>query len=195
MSNGSHPNDSLERLVKLKRFEEPPPGHLDRLSSRIIAQIEAEQALDQQGFWSRLKSEWDFRPILACAYSAGAMALLAVGLALQNGAQSPQLIQHIPADGLRSAGMVTADKNLFDELATREPAVAAFRLPSSPGLWRQHVATGQSNVHSSTQPVVYSPANHNYSLPLNAQFIKDTPEPILRGGLRTLQLSPINYKP
>lgn len=193
MSNGSHPNDSLERLVRLKRFEEPPPGHLDRLSSRVIAQIEAEQALEQQGFWSRLKSEWDFRPLLACAYSAGAMALLAVGLALQNGASAPQMIRHIPADGLRSAGMTIVERNDF-EGGPVKAAVAAFRLPSSPGLWRYHDASS-GNAPSSTQPVAYTPVNHHYPLPLNAQLIKDVPGPILRGSLRSLQASPVNYAP
>lgn len=168
MSNDSNHNDSLERLLRLKGLEEPPPGHLDHLSSRIIAQIEADNALASDGVWSRLLGYLDFKPVLACAYSAAAMGLLVVGLGMKDDLQPSKMIQNQPPSGIRLSSVTELENNS----ALR---AASFRLPSTANLWRNEAPDQIPPNSSSTHPVMHSSLP---LLPLGAQFLnrnRETP--------------------
>lgn len=77
--------DSLCRLLKLKRHEQPPPRYFNDFSSRVIARIRAgeaggrEVALDG-GFWLvRLWSLIEAKPMLPGAVGLAICALLVLG--------------------------------------------------------------------------------------------------------------------
>ena len=172
MSNDPNQTQPVERLIKLKRWEEPPPGHLDTLSSRIIAQIEADKVLSKETFWSRLVGFLEFKPVLACSYSAAAMGLLVLGLGMKNEVQGPKYIQNQPANDFKLTGM----KALVPE---PEVKAASFSLPSTAGKWHNSGSvwtSTQGTNSSSTHPVVHSTIS-SMPVPLGAQFLR-TDRPI-----------------
>lgn len=163
MSKRSNQTESLEKLIKLKRWEEPPPGHLDRLSSRIIAQIEADQVLSKDSFWTRVAGFLDFKPVLACTYSAAAMGLLVVGLGMREDVETPQTVQQSTVPGFKLTGM-------HQNPSEPEPNTSNFRLPSSPGMWRNG-DPAMATAPSGTSPmIIYSSVPSNASIPLGAQL-------------------------
>ncbi len=162
--DSNHSTESLEKLLKLKRWEEPPPGHLDRLSSRIIAQLEADRVVSRESLWSRVFGFLDLKPVLACAYCAGAMGLLVVGLGMKTELQeATQALQKRPADGLR----MTVIAEPAAEARTR---AASFSLPDSSRMWR-HQGDSNWNNSDSSYPVVRSSLS-GMPLQLGAQLLK-----------------------
>ncbi len=167
MSKDSKPStDSLEKLIKLKRWEEPPPGHLDRLSSQIIAQIEADRALQRESIWTRIFGVLEIKPVLACAYCAGAMGLLVVGLGMKNELNHPQVTkQPKSSDSYRLTGIQSAN----DPATAR---AASFSLPNSQGLWRSPAASAWHSGEAGTHSPVLRSSVSGMPLPLGAQFLR-----------------------
>ena len=54
MNNGDQDFDDLRKLLKLKRYEQPPPGYFDHLSSRVMTRLERHEAAGRVGFLDRL---------------------------------------------------------------------------------------------------------------------------------------------
>ena len=72
----------LTKLLRCKRYEQPPPGYFLSFSEKVIARIEAEDALEGSSWWTWLVDRFDARPVLACAYGLAVSSLLLVGFRL-----------------------------------------------------------------------------------------------------------------
>jgi hypothetical protein len=82
--------DALRRLIKLKRYEQPPPGYFNDFSSQVIAQIKAGANSDKETLFDRLSWEvpWlrrlldasQAKPVLAMGFGAAVCALLVGGV-------------------------------------------------------------------------------------------------------------------
>ena len=70
--------DSIRVLLRLKRYEQPPPRYFNEFSSIVIARIEAGER-GHASFWERFG--FDLRPVLAGALGATACGLVLLGLA------------------------------------------------------------------------------------------------------------------
>jgi len=86
--NADHPDfEALQRLLKLKRYENPPPRYFNDFSGQIINRIRAtrlgqrQDALDyvSPAWLQRILSAFRESPIMAGACAAGFLALLAGG--------------------------------------------------------------------------------------------------------------------
>src|SRR5436190_24186367 len=74
--------DQLCRLLKLKRYEQPPPRYFNDFSSRVIARVSAggrEAALDVGSWLVRLWSLIEAKPMLPGAVGVAICALLVFG--------------------------------------------------------------------------------------------------------------------
>ncbi len=90
MDPQSKPTVKVERIIALKRYEQPPPGYFHLLPDRIINRIEYGEG--QPSFWERWWPAFRVRPVLA--YALG----LAVGGALTAGFYfSPKMEQTVGA--------------------------------------------------------------------------------------------------
>jgi len=125
--------DRLRKLLALKRHEQPPPGHFNHFSDKIIARIEAEGLCARNLWWQRLFKEWDAKPVLACAYGLVIMGLLAIGVGVSQSLDTEE----------------AAAPNLGRPWFAQAPASGAV-LPVS--------VTGQTNPASSVNPVISSGA-------------------------------------
>jgi hypothetical protein len=82
--------DGLRRLLKLKRYEQPPPGYLNDFSQQVVAQIRANANVKQDDSMERLFGEvpwlqrlfaaFQAKPALAVSFGAAVCALLVGGV-------------------------------------------------------------------------------------------------------------------
>jgi hypothetical protein len=74
--------DQLCRLLKVKRYEQPPPGYFHRFSGQVIARIQQGEGARESDFFERLlwDSPWLHR--IFAAFEAKPMAAGALGLAM-----------------------------------------------------------------------------------------------------------------
>ena len=71
--------DSLQRLMRLKSKESPPPGFHDQLRHQIMANVR-HPAQPHPSNWLRTLFEWfHSRPALASSYALAGVALLVCG--------------------------------------------------------------------------------------------------------------------
>ena len=98
--------DQLCRLLKLKRYEQPPPRYFNDFSSRVIARVRAgeaggrEAALDGGSWLVRLWSLIEAKPMLPGAIGVAICAVLVFGAVLTEPAPNlpgSEFIQAQPA--------------------------------------------------------------------------------------------------
>jgi len=83
--------EELRRLLRLKRYEVPPPGYFDGFSRQVIARIQAgesgdapsvfEQLFGSSSWLSRLRASFGAKPILAGAFGIAVCSVLIAGVA------------------------------------------------------------------------------------------------------------------
>ena len=73
--------ESLEKLLRLKRYEQPPPRYFNEFSGRVIDRIGRGEA--QRTWWERLG--FDLRPALAAGAGLAACGLMVYGVATTDG--------------------------------------------------------------------------------------------------------------
>ncbi|HTD68133.1 MAG TPA: hypothetical protein VK846_16535 [Candidatus Limnocylindria bacterium] len=79
---GSSPdNDAVEKLLRLKRYEQPPPRYFSEFSGRVISRIERGEG--RSSWWERLG--FDLRPALAAGAGMVACGLIVYGVATTDG--------------------------------------------------------------------------------------------------------------
>jgi hypothetical protein len=80
-------------LLRVKRYETPPPGFLDRFSDRVVARIEADGVVPRQS-WLAIAAAWlAARPSLSGALGLFAGASLILGIGASDG---------VPGTGIES---------------------------------------------------------------------------------------------
>lgn len=73
--------ESLEKLLRLKRHEQPPPRYFNEFSGRVIDRIGRGEA--RRSWWERLG--FDLRPALAAGAGMVACGLMVYGVATTEG--------------------------------------------------------------------------------------------------------------
>ena len=70
--------EKLQKLLALKRYEQPPPGYFNRLPNQIMARIEAGEG--QSRFWERFIPGFTFRPAMAYGVGLATCGVVALGV-------------------------------------------------------------------------------------------------------------------
>lgn len=81
MSQFSHDDEQIRRLMRIKSHETPPPGFHDALHSRIMAGIKTRPQEPTPSWWSRALELLTLRPALSASYALAACALVVCGFA------------------------------------------------------------------------------------------------------------------
>jgi len=91
MDQTSKATVKVERIIALKRYEQPPPGYFHLLPARIINRIESGEG--QSGFWEKWWPAFSVRPALAYALGLTVCGALTAGIYF-----SPKMDQTAGAD-------------------------------------------------------------------------------------------------
>jgi len=105
--------NQLSRLLKLKRYEQPPPGYFNRFSRQVMDRIAAGEA-ERHATWSerlygaapwleRVFGAFEGRPALAGAFGALVCAVLISSLVFSERTDSPSTTTM--AGPMQSAGL------------------------------------------------------------------------------------------
>lgn len=70
---------AVQKLLALKRHEDPRPGYFDRLPGEVRARIAHAEA-HPEPWWRRWLEAWDLSPALATSYAAVAITLVLGGV-------------------------------------------------------------------------------------------------------------------
>lgn len=86
--------ENLRRLLKLKRYEQPPPRYFSDFSGQVINRIQDHRSANQTessvsgdlgvSWWQRLLSVLDAKPLLAGAFGAVVVGVLIGGAVSSN---------------------------------------------------------------------------------------------------------------
>jgi hypothetical protein len=80
--------ESLQALLRLKRYEQPPPRFFNEFSGNVIARIQAGEARVTRRWWERFGI--DLRPVLTAGGAAAAFGVLFLnaGFSIENDGQA-----------------------------------------------------------------------------------------------------------
>jgi hypothetical protein len=129
----------LQKLLLLKRHEQPPPGYFANFSDKVIARIEAGRLAVRSSWWQQLRSGLDAKPLVACGYGCMVAGLLVIGVGVS---------QTVEPDN-------TAASIVVDPWYTPTPEVAPTLFVSSAS---PHSAIERTDSSSSVTPVMISSA-------------------------------------
>lgn len=166
------PHPEIAKLLRIKRFESPPPGYFHRLPDQIRARIERDDEREPRlaSWWRSLLAPLRQRPSLA-----GANVLILAGAGLLATSLGRSLLRNQEAGGSQVAGqqpvfcydIATAGPNLDRVLSSPlgasatapSPAVipASLVLPpgASPVLLHWTVNSNGTAVPSLSQPLLH----------------------------------------
>jgi hypothetical protein len=163
MNSSPENNDSLQNLLKIKRYEQPPPGYFGSFSQKVIARIHAESIVKNRPWWRQWYAEIAEQPLLASTYGLlfAGLVVVAVGLAqsstddgldggfplvpresvyrLSEAGMSEEFAIRSNADGQGAASSLSPAPSLFTPPPTHTPplllhADPGVRVPSPFGL-------------------------------------------------------------
>jgi hypothetical protein len=78
--------DQLRRLLKLKRYEQPPPRYFKSFSTQVVARLRSGQSSDLSDNWlQRLWRALELKPIVPAAFGAAICGLLVAGAVYTDG--------------------------------------------------------------------------------------------------------------
>jgi hypothetical protein len=123
MSTAPDEFEKLQKLLKLKRHEQPPPGFFDSFPTRVINRLEREAA--QQGRWAdaswlmRLLATLETNPMAAGLFGMSVCGLLISGIAWS---------QYRPPSTYSDNAAVTI--NMADNSALRIPDAKSDKVDS-----------------------------------------------------------------
>jgi len=159
MMNENENFESLQKLLALKRHEEPPPGYFNRLPGKILERIEASELAAESSWWTWLVERFDARPILACAYGFTISGLLLMGFRLSQALEADAGVDPTQNFGggwlAATPDPVTAQPSAFLQSHFANPAGLATFSSVEPVVDLNASHAG-SRAGSMFQPVAYS---------------------------------------
>ena len=92
--------DSLRKLMRLKHYEQPPPGYFRRLPDKIIFRLERGEG--QPGIWDKLVTALALRPAVAYGFSLASLGALTLSLIYSVKSQPGEFAQSLLNNGWRT---------------------------------------------------------------------------------------------
>jgi hypothetical protein len=168
MNHGEEDFEQLRKLLKVKCFEQPPPGYFEHLSARVINRLEREPQSAPVGFFSRWQWLGRLRSVLAeNPVSSGIFAVCGVlmvviansqylGDTVLGGVPSPVSVASQPGE----PGAQVADNDVTRGSVKEVSETAALSPSTIPGIYPA-VSVGAMNSSMNpfslaVQPVSFS---------------------------------------
>jgi hypothetical protein len=155
MNTGPEEFEKLRKLLKLKRYEQPPPGYFNHFSSLIINRIEKEgepQEISVDAPWLRkIFGMFESSPVFSGLFGAAVCGLVIFGIAAAN---HPTKLQATTISEVTTASVDTS----ANDVAFNGSSHAAVSGRSTDPIFASN-ALGTpfgSGITASVQPVAFS---------------------------------------
>jgi len=124
--------DELQRVLALKRHEQPPRKFFKGLSEKVMDRLQNPGPPPEPTLWQRLGRDCDTKPVLICLLGLVVCGLLAFGLILSRGIKAPPTGTPDPLGpqpirgngaGLNGAGLMPAPVKPTESGSGAEPVL------------------------------------------------------------------------
>ena len=113
MENGAKDFEKLRKLLKLKHYEQPPPGYFGRFSGLVINRIEreaeSETFLAEAPWLRKLLRFFESKPVVGGLFGSGLCALVVLGIAMANQPDKSAVGAYMPVANNGAAVNGTSD--------------------------------------------------------------------------------------
>jgi hypothetical protein len=106
MSSSPEDFGNLQKLMKLKRYEQPPPGYFNTFSTCVINRLEADERVNtpaRLGVWRKFLSLLETNPMAAGIFGISVCGLLISGIAYSQRGESEDSAAAVNLDGAVAA--------------------------------------------------------------------------------------------
>lgn len=167
--------EALRRLLKLKHYEQPPPGYFQELPREVLAQIRAGKFAEPDSLWERLTWEVPWlprlleslytRPALAMSFGGAVCAVLIAGLVYSENAEfnPPKPVTFVPVPETPAA-TVSAPSPAIPSFGLAHPSELALLSPGTNGSLNPPLPMGGSlfdHFRVTAQPVAFPAPNNS----------------------------------
>jgi len=133
--------ESLQKLLRLKRYEQPPPRYFNEFSGRVIARLQDGEGRMAPRWWERFG--FDLRPIMTVGAGVTACVLLFLGLGMttENDAAPALAGATLPAsDSLIPTAVAQTDSNSTNPVVNAAGSMipSSFRAGLMPASYQLH---------------------------------------------------------
>jgi len=145
--------EALRKLLKLKRYEQPPPGYFNSFSSQVMARLEVEKhsravdLLSAEAPWARrLVRMLETNPFFAGAFGVAVCSLLIFGITSFQNVDRTSPVAIVSDDGTASAPVVLT-KSMTESFSSINPR------------FNTNISSGSpfGSLSVSAEPVLFSP--------------------------------------
>ena len=77
--------EKLQKLLALKRYEQPPPRYFNEFSGKVIDRLQQMETHAAQTWWQKLGLDFDLKPAFVCAFGVTVSALMLLGVLTSTG--------------------------------------------------------------------------------------------------------------
>ncbi len=155
--------EALQRLLALKRYEQPPPGYFNGFADRVLRRIDSGGDLHPLRGWERLPTSLSFKPALAGAFGLAVVGIYTFGLSVshfvdeQTNQATASVVEPWPTESVRSGVPLQVEPAQASALRTDESLMASSMQPViSAGAPRGLFAPGAGLQRASLQPASFS---------------------------------------
>jgi hypothetical protein len=152
----------LQALLRIKRYEQPPPGYFDDLLHAVHRRQREEMLrrpawrlfLERIGaFFASLRRDWSYVGSMACIVMIG-VGVIQMVLPRRMPVQSPRIAVRAQAEPLLLAGIEPADRVTIDGLTFHNPQLRETKVPYA---GQRRGLTFPVNYILDTQPSIHEP--------------------------------------
>jgi len=73
-------HEAIQRVLALKRYEQPPPGDFHDFSASVMTRLQTDRP-SETAWWQRLGQLFDFTPAVVCGSAVAVCALVVASIA------------------------------------------------------------------------------------------------------------------
>ena len=149
MNSPSDRNDELQKVLALKKHEQPPSQFFERLSGSVRERIQSPEPPSDPSLRQRLGLDFDSKPVLMCAAGVGVCGLLLLGLISSRHVEPPAFpeatrLSLVPISHPNPAAVNTAATPPVEGTAVRPSSVEPVAIGANPPV-RPLVAPGKES--------------------------------------------------
>lgn len=72
--------ETLQKILAVKRHEQPPPRFFQDFSSKVLDRLQEPESLEATTWWQRMGLDFDLKPAFVCAWGVAVCGSMVIGI-------------------------------------------------------------------------------------------------------------------